>query len=490
MKKTFTYLLGGALFALFLLMPSTASATITAKWDWKNNIPSTIRQTPEVYRSTLWVPSDVSGISMYADATGDNDAVLRSNEGWAHVQFNAKTKLQVPVVSTSDVVTVLAHSSSYNGIIIGNQNFPAGDPVILTRTYTATEADVAQGYVVIESKGGYLQSVQVELAYMPAAGITANWDWVNGNPASISSVQLEQYSGDPIAVASDQAGISLYFVSGKLWANGAVAQFNTGTILRVPVTSTADFITVAANNNSFNEGYSIGGIDYDTYTNTYRATATDVAKGYVEIVSKCSWLNSIKLEKHATVTIGDTGWATFSSPFATDFTDITVNAKIVTGVSGSALTMTDVTGTAAANTGLLLNADEGTYAIPLTTTGTDYSSTNKLVAGTGAAVNYNSGAGYNYVLAKNGGVAVFQRIVEGTYGSVTVAKGKAHLALASNPGAHELTLDFSGGGSTDIQLTKDMGQSADGVYYNLAGQRVVQPTKGMYIVNGKKVVIR
>ena len=31
---------------------------------------------------------------------------------------------------------------------------------------------------------------------------------------------------------------------------------------------------------------------------------------------------------------------------------------------------------------------------------------------------------------------------------------------------------------------------ADNLYFNLAGQRVVQPTKGLYIVNGKKVIIK
>ena len=31
---------------------------------------------------------------------------------------------------------------------------------------------------------------------------------------------------------------------------------------------------------------------------------------------------------------------------------------------------------------------------------------------------------------------------------------------------------------------------ADGVYFNLAGQRVAQPAKGLYIVNGKKVVVK
>ena len=29
-----------------------------------------------------------------------------------------------------------------------------------------------------------------------------------------------------------------------------------------------------------------------------------------------------------------------------------------------------------------------------------------------------------------------------------------------------------------------------GEYYNLAGQRAVNPKKGLYIVNGKKVIIK
>jgi hypothetical protein len=30
----------------------------------------------------------------------------------------------------------------------------------------------------------------------------------------------------------------------------------------------------------------------------------------------------------------------------------------------------------------------------------------------------------------------------------------------------------------------------DGRYYNLQGQRVVTPTKGIYVVNGKKIIIK
>ena len=31
---------------------------------------------------------------------------------------------------------------------------------------------------------------------------------------------------------------------------------------------------------------------------------------------------------------------------------------------------------------------------------------------------------------------------------------------------------------------------ADGKYYDLQGRRVVKPTKGVYIVNGKKVYVK
>ena len=34
------------------------------------------------------------------------------------------------------------------------------------------------------------------------------------------------------------------------------------------------------------------------------------------------------------------------------------------------------------------------------------------------------------------------------------------------------------------------GSAADGKCYNLQGQRVEQPTKGLYIVNGKKVIVK
>ena len=159
-------------------------------------------------------------------------------------------------------------------------------------------------------------------------------------------------------------------------------------------------------------------------------------------------------------------------------------AYVVTGASGSAITKTAVT-TVAANTPLLLNAPAETYAIPVATSGTDYSSSNKLVAGDGTAVAYDDNSGYNYVLSVDGSNAMFMRIVDGK--PATVSVGKAYLALDSAPSAHSLNL-FDDEETTGVNEVKT--QKADGQYFNLAGQRVAQPTKGLYIVNGKKVMVK
>ena len=42
---------------------------------------------------------------------------------------------------------------------------------------------------------------------------------------------------------------------------------------------------------------------------------------------------------------------------------------------------------------------------------------------------------------------------------------------------------------TAVEAVKQT-QKMEGTVYNLAGQRVAQPTKGLYIVNGKKVMMK
>ena len=69
---------------------------------------------------------------------------------------------------------------------------------------------------------------------------------------------------------------------------------------------------------------------------------------------------------------------------------------------------------------------------------------------------------------------------------------KAFLVLTNAEAqAKSFVLEFEDGGTTGIETIENSKRSTDdGVYYDLQGRRVENPTRGIYIVNGKKVVIK
>ncbi len=128
--------------------------------------------------------------------------------------------------------------------------------------------------------------------------ITVNWDWQNENPASISSVNIQGTTG---TVESDVEGyvltVDATVENGKLAAGsnstGKYAQYNQGTIIRVPVGSTNDKLTVLAYPGQYK--YTIGGTAASSDETIYNVTASDVTNGYVEIVATgTAYIYSIK----------------------------------------------------------------------------------------------------------------------------------------------------------------------------------------------------
>ena len=121
------------------------------------------------------------------------------------------------------------------------------------------------------------------------------------------------------------------------------------------------------------------------------------------------------------------------------------------------------------------------YNVPVTTNETDDVSGNLFVRGTGAAVASVVGTKHNYILSKKSGVVGFYK----ANGNM-VAKNRAYIQTTVD--AARIAFEFDDN-TTAINAVNTQ-TIAQGQYFNLAGQRVVQPTKGLYIVNGKKVVIK
>ena len=74
----------------------------------------------------------------------------------------------------------------------------------------------------------------------------------------------------------------------------------------------------------------------------------------------------------------------------------------------------------------------------------------------------------------------------------TIPGNKAFLVLTNAEAqAKGFVLEFEDGGTTGIETIENSKHSTEsGIYYDLQGRRVENPTRGVYIVNGKKVVIK
>ncbi len=181
------------------------------------------------------------------------------------------------------------------------------------------------------------------------------------------------------------------------------------------------------------------------------------------------------------------GWATYCSPYALDFSGSIENltaAYIVTGAEGGVLTLEEIEGTVAANTGILLKGTAGTITIPVVASGSFDVSDNQLVGVTSETSGV--AAGIFVLMNESSGVGFYTTTSDFTVGANT-AYLPSDFNFDKGAGAREFYLL---GETTGIDTLNVERGTLNGEVYNIAGQRVAQPTKGLYIVNGKKVVVK
>ena len=186
-------------------------------------------------------------------------------------------------------------------------------------------------------------------------------------------------------------------------------------------------------------------------------------------------------------TIPATGFATFACGY---------NVVIPTGVTaytakvneaGTAVNFTKIEGTAIpANTGVLL---EGTPDTNIKFTIVDSApalENNDFIAGTGKTIEVAENTTY-FAMEKGSNPLKFAKVNPAT---VAIPANKAYLAVAAGafvPESARLTVTFDGE-ATGIKTVENA--KAGKAIYNLNGQRVNKAQKGLYIVNGKKTIIK
>ena len=222
----------------------------------------------------------------------------------------------------------------------------------------------------------------------------------------------------------------------------------------------------------------------------FLATATEASFSITGTSSSANYIGSITVLRPAnvSVTVTSAGMATYvNRDYDLDFSSSSIKAyKVKVSKKGEA-TLTQVDNVPAGTPVLLYKEGGATEAIPVTT-GAVAVSDNDLVAGTGAAVATIDGS-YTNMILNDGTEGVGFYYANGK----TVAANRAYLhiltTLAPDAAASRMTMVFADDETAGINSIHNS-QFIDGKYYNLNGQRVAQPTKGLYIVNGKKVVIK
>ncbi len=261
--------------------------------------------------------------------------------------------------------------------------------------------------------------------------------------------------------------------------------------------------------NNYTVTYIVDGEVYNTTSHTYGTAVTPIeapAKvGYTfshwEGVPSTMPANDVevvavynRIPTEVTITINEYGCGTFCSEYALDFTAVTGLKAYAAGgynTSNGIVTVFQVN-TTPAGTGLFIKGEPGSYEVPVIKESFDQ--TVNLLVGTLEKTNVNATsddnlyANFKFTIKPEDDEPMFYRFADES----TLGAGKAYLQIPLSwlPSVQQRTIGirFGNNGTTDICETID--ESQEVVYYDLSGRKVTNPTRGIYIVNGKKVFIK
>lgn len=194
------------------------------------------------------------------------------------------------------------------------------------------------------------------------------------------------------------------------------------------------------------------------------------------------------------VTLGTNGYTTFACPRPLDLANLPSGLKAYkASVTGTKVRFSEVNQAVPANTGVLLKGEAyQSYDIPFADSGSALGDNAFEVNSTGGT--FDAESGYTYFgLIKNSTPLTFGEFEPS---SVAIPTNKAYLkvltsSLAGGAGARQLTFLFDENETTAIKdLPTAAAKKAEDAVFSITGQRVNTPTKGLYIINGKKHIIK
>jgi len=203
---------------------------------------------------------------------------------------------------------------------------------------------------------------------------------------------------------------------------------------------------------------------------------------------KANYLEVKIMSINAAVTDG-----TLVSSTALDFTGTAISAYYASDASAGTVTFTQINKVAAGTPIYIKAASAGIYEIPALSGDPDATTGNLLKGSATETTSLKSTEDTKYyVFGVLNNAAGFYPV--STEGSLTSAVGKAYLELnaaQAAPAMARISIKFADGSETTGISTAEVSTAKeDNVWYTLQGVRVAQPTRGIYVRNGKKVFIK
>ena len=216
--------------------------------------------------------------------------------------------------------------------------------------------------------------------------------------------------------------------------------------------------------------------------------------GYIRLVENkgqnmCHYIDYVTLYRTGdateTVSVSDVGYATYATTnniVVPDNNDVKVMTVKVNN-DNSTITLYDVPAgkVIPANTGILVKADQGNHDFVVTSDKGAKLENNSLIAATTNVTSESEGAKYFALTTLSDGKVGFAVVKDG----VVIPAGKAYLMVENGTAAKFFGLDGEATGINSVKTVK-----ADGAYYTLEGVKTTKPVKGLYIHNGKKIVVK
>jgi len=386
----------------------------------------------------------------------------------------------------------------------------AGTPVNMTgNTINATDAGTyvvtssAEGYtsasVTIENTTAYKLVKTIDFSALTATDFNDLWksatgglrDYWTSRAAGIPADATYYALIDPSAESANTSLSDVTFAN----PNVRQPQVYVGYGLYTPY----ELVSGSGNNLNFtiNDATDQQLAVYQGWNNYGGGTFTTVQVGNATfgLYRYDTILKTIKLyapitEEFEVITVTDAGYATFCPSKNIDFSAADDIEACTATVDADGKITYSVVSTVAAGEGVLLRTKSGNAASEnLLVLDDATANTNNAFVGipTKVKLEQSTEAGYtNYILTKVGEDLGFYKVNDN--GSWCNA-GTAYLKVANSVTPARGFFALWDEEATGINAVADS-KIANGKAYNLNGQLVAQPTKGLYIVNGKKVIIK